>query len=338
LHFNTRMRLVKMTFGTTPVDVRTDDPERKVWSASIPGAVVSREAETTDDDRVTLVVRGDSWVEGLALDSRPDTVARADPTLPGWQQYEAGEDSLHKVRIDVTPTYLSKVLFEAGGKTYYKVDWQRLKQPPPDRLLRIMSDEALSAGGETPEGRTELTFSRPVSALDFRFGDRAVTHNTVWDGPYKRQDKATWQDEMAVGAFINAPAALKSAVSRSGKKIVTFTKEEIEQAKNIKPEKLLQVHDMLRVADLYSASSDLGVPFALKLNLALERLDVIREKNPGGDYAEWLEYTAPGKYRHFAFFNDKDYRQGPVWVGRKGKVSDILNPLRGEVFYYQSLE
>jgi len=165
-------------------------------------------------------------------------------------------------------------------------------------------------------------------------------HNIVWDGPYKRRDgKVVWHDEKAVGAFINAPAALKSAVTGSfRKKFATFTEAETEKAGNIKPEKLLQVHDMLKLADHYAASADLDVPFILKLNIPLGRLDVIRERASGEDYAEWLEYTAPGQYRHFAVHNGKDYRQGPVRVGRKGTVSDIVNPLKDEVFYYQSLE
>ena len=70
----------------------------------------------------------------------------------------------------------------------------------------------------------------------------------------------------------------------------------------------------------------------------MERLDVIRKKSPGGDYAEWLEYTRPEQYRHFAVYNGKDYRQGPVRVGRRGTIADIVNPLKDDVFYYQSLE
>jgi len=165
-------------------------------------------------------------------------------------------------------------------------------------------------------------------------------HNVIWDGPYERRDgKVVWQDEKAVGAFINAPASLKSAVTGSFRnKFATFTEAETEKAGNIKPEKLLQVYDMLKLADRYAALADLGVQFTLKLNIPLERLDVIRENNPGGDYAEWLEYTAPGQYRHFAVYNGNDYRQGPVRVGRRGTVSDITNPLKDEVFYYQSLE
>lgn len=165
-------------------------------------------------------------------------------------------------------------------------------------------------------------------------------YNKIWDGPYpQRNGAAVWQDQKAVGAFINAPSALKSAATGSfRKRFAEFTEEEIEKAGKIKPEKLLQVYDMLKLADRYAASADLGVPFALKLNIPLARLDVIREKNPGGDYAEWLEYTAPGQYRHFAVYNGKDYRQGPVWVGRRGTVSDIVNPLKDEVFYYKSIE
>ena len=165
-------------------------------------------------------------------------------------------------------------------------------------------------------------------------------HNVIWDGPYKRRDgKVVWQDEKAVGAFINAPAALKSAVTGSfRKKFAIFTEAEIEKAGNIKPEKLLQVYDMLKLADHYAASADLDVPFTLRINLPLERLDVIRESVPGKDYAEWLEYTAPGQYRHFAIYNGKDYRQGPVRVGRRGTISDITNPIKDEVFYYQSLK
>ena len=165
-------------------------------------------------------------------------------------------------------------------------------------------------------------------------------HNVIWDGPYERRDgKVVWQDEKAVGAFINAPAALKSAVTGSfRKKFATFTEVEIEKAGNIRPEKLLQVYDMLKLADRYAASTNIDAPFILKLNLQLERLDVIRERDPGGDYAEWLEYTAPGQYRHFAVYNGKDYRQGPVRVGRSGIISDITNPLKDEIFYYKSLE
>ena len=165
-------------------------------------------------------------------------------------------------------------------------------------------------------------------------------HNVIWDGPYKRRDdKVVWQDEKAVGAFINAPAALKSAITGSfRKRFATFTEAEIEKAGNIKPEKLLQVYDMLKLADHYAASAELDVPFTLRINLPLERLDVIRERDPGGDYAEWLEYSAPGQYRHFAVYNGKDYRQGPVRVGRRGTISDITNPLKDEIFYYKSLE
>ena len=167
-----------------------------------------------------------------------------------------------------------------------------------------------------------------------------LENNIIWDGPYtSRTSEAVWQDEKAVGAFINAPAALKSAVTGSFmKKFVTFTESEMEKAGNIKPEKLLQVYDMLKLADRYTASADLEVPFTLKLNLPMERLDVIRKKSPGGDYAEWLEYTRPEQYRHFAVYNGKDYRQGPVRVGRRGIIADIVNPLKDEVFYYQSLE
>jgi subtilisin family serine protease len=165
-------------------------------------------------------------------------------------------------------------------------------------------------------------------------------HNNIWDGPYpSRTGEAVWHDEKAVGGFINVPAALKSAVTGSFRnKFAAFTEAEIEKAVNIKPEKLLQVYDMLKLADRYAASAGLGVPFTLKFNLPLERLDVIREKSPGGDYAEWLEYAAPGEYRHFAVYNGKDYRQGTVRVGRRGKVSNIINLIKDEVFYYQSLE
>ena len=165
-------------------------------------------------------------------------------------------------------------------------------------------------------------------------------HNNIWDGPYpSRTGEAVWHDEKAVGGFINAPAALNSAVTELfRKKFATYTEAEIEKASNIEPEKLLQVYDMLKLADRYAASADMGVPFFLKLNIQKERLDVIREKSPGDDYAEWLEYTAPGQYRHFAVYNSKDYRQGPVRVRRRGTVSDIVNPLKDEVFYYQSLE
>lgn len=165
-------------------------------------------------------------------------------------------------------------------------------------------------------------------------------HNVIWDGPYpRRAGEAVWHDEKAVGAFINAPAALKNAVAGSFRNnFASFTEAEIEKAVNIDPKKLLQVYDMLKLNDRYAASADLGVPFTLELNLPLERLDVIRDKNPGGDYAEWLEYTEPGRYRHFAVYNGKDYRQGPVKVGRRGIVSDIVNPLNGEVFYYQSIQ
>ncbi len=167
-----------------------------------------------------------------------------------------------------------------------------------------------------------------------------LEHNITWDGPYKRRNgKVVWHDEKAVGSFINAPAALKSAVTGSFRnRFAIFTEAETEKAGNIRPEKLLQVYDMLKLADHYIASADLDVPFILKLNLPFERLDVIRDKNPGGDYAEWLEYTAPGQYRHFAVYNGKDYRQGPVRVGRRGTISDITNPLKDEVFYYQSLK
>jgi hypothetical protein len=142
-----------------------------------------------------------------------------------------------------------------------------------------------------------------------------------------------------VGAFINAPAALRTAADGSfRKKFATFTPEETEKARNIKPEKLLQVYDMLRLAGRYAGSDGLGGAFSLEADIPSARLNVARDKNPGGSYAEWLEYTAPAQYRHFAMFNNKDYRQGPVRVQRREKVVEIWNLLKDEIIYYPSAE
>ena len=51
-----------------------------------------------------------------------------------------------------------------------------------------------------------------------------------------------------------------------------------------------------------------------------------------------MEYTAPTQYRHFAMFNNKDYRQGPVRVQRRDKVVEIWNLLKDEAIYYPSAE
>lgn len=164
--------------------------------------------------------------------------------------------------------------------------------------------------------------------------------NLVWDGAFVRRTGEVVRDNhKAVGAFINAPAALRTAADGSfRKKFAIFTPEEAERAKNIKPEKLLQVYDMLRLAGRYAGSDGFGGAFSLEADIPSARLNVVRNKNPGGDYAEWLEYTAPAQYRHFAMFNNNDYRQGPVRVKRREKVLEIYNLLKDETIYYPSGE
>lgn len=164
--------------------------------------------------------------------------------------------------------------------------------------------------------------------------------NLVWDGAFVRRTGEVVRDNhKAVGAFINAPAALRAAADGSfRKKFAAFTPEETEKARDITPEKLLQVYDMLRLSGRYAGLDGLGGAFSLEANIPSARLNVVRDKNPGGNYVEWLEYTAPARYRHFAAFNNEDYRQGPVRVQRRDKVVEIWNLLKDEIIYYPSVE
>lgn len=137
-----------------------------------------------------------------------------------------------------------------------------------------------------------------------------------------------WQrGDDAVGAFIDAPAALELAkTGEFRKKFAVFSKEDYARAQSIKPERLAQVQDMVKFRDRYAATDE--VPsFELKLSDGLDKLIVVREEKPSSDYSEWLECIEPGRYRHFASLGGEDYSQGAVEI-IEGKAGLTLRNLR----------
>jgi len=134
----------------------------------------------------------------------------------------------------------------------------------------------------------------------------------------------------AMGALIDAPAALKLAASGGyAARFASFTEPEIEAAGNIDPTTLDRLADMLLFAGSYPTSAETGGAFQLTAAAAHDRLTVARAASPGAGYREELIFIAPGRYHHRAGLAGKDYSRGEVSLAWSQGRLTITDKVRG---------
>ncbi|MFQ5692630.1 MAG: S8 family serine peptidase, partial [Nitrospinota bacterium] len=122
--------------------------------------------------------------------------------------------------------------------------------------------------------------------------------------------------------------------------VIALDEKQMKLARRVKRASLVRVYEFLPLVGSYSGASKrfgpdpIVGPFRLTMKAPYKRLEVVRKKDPGDGYAEWLEFDSARRFRHFARYGGKDYGQGEVGVRRVGDFL-IIEDLKtgGRIFY-----
>jgi len=159
-------------------------------------------------------------------------------------------------------------------------------------------------------------------------------HNDVWGWPYDTTD-GKGNGDKAIGRFIDARAALDMAASGAYReRMAGFTVGDIEKALDIDPAVLSRLHDLLWFEGHFTGSEELAGGFSLITKPPYDRLQVIRDVDPGDGYEEWFDYRSANTYQHNARHGGKNYSQGEVeLVLNKDRLGVTSQRTKNEVIY-----